>query len=116
MSNLISAKISPRYENDKFFWYENDTFAIELNITLIDSLSSETIEFSETDQIIITFFKNDIAIHKFTFSNITNNKVVLVFDESVSSKFKEGKYSYTIVFKGLNTTTIVANNEAEVEK
>ena len=115
MSSLNTAKKSPRIEDGKFYWYEGNTFAIELEINLSNE-NGETITLSDTDTIIINCSRNDISIHKFTFREFFENKIVLNFDEELTKKFRAGSYEYTITYIGTNITTIVAKNIMEVEK
>ena len=117
MSELLSAKQSPRYENNKFYWFEEDTFAIELNITLTNLDTGENILLEKGDEIIVSFYQSGILVHKFVFDTFDNGNIVtLNFNDAVTKKFPVGEYNYTITYKGVNTTTIVANNIAEVEK
>jgi len=117
MSQIISAKASPRYENNKFYWYEDDTFAIELDITLTDTDTDEDVSLAAGDEIIVSFYQNKILVHKFVFDTFNDgNKVILNFNDRITKKFPVGEYNYTITYKGVNTTTIVANNLAEVER
>ena len=117
MSEIITAKHSPRIDNNIFYWYEHDTFAIQLEINLIAKETGEPIVVKDTDQMIICFYKNNIPIHKFCYTNFNNgHKFVLDFSHEVSKKFTEGTYEYRIIYVGSNKTTIVAKNFAEVEK
>ena len=117
MSEIKSAKQSPRYEHDKFIWFEGDTFAISLDITLTDLDTNENITLTDHDEIIVSFYQSNILVHKFVFDSFEDgNKVILNFNDKITKKFPAGIYNYTITYKGVNTTTIVANNIVEVEK
>ena len=117
MSEIISANQSPRIENNILYWYEYDTFAIELEINLIAKENNLPITTKDSDQIIVSFYKDNIPIYKFCHTNFNNgDKIVLDFSNEVSKKFSAGIYEYRIVYIGPNTTTIVAKNNAEVEK
>ena len=117
MSEIISANTSPRLENNILYWYEFDTFAIELEINLIAKETNTPFVTKDTDSIIVSFSKDNIPIYKFCYSNFNNgDKIVLNFDTDVSKKFSAGIYEYRIIYVGPNITTIVAKNYAEVEK
>ena len=116
MPNLKQSKLSPRYENGKFYWYKYDTFAIELTINLKRLEDGTDIIVSPSDEIEITFFNQNIPIHKFMFTNFNNgDKFVLNFDAPTSKKFTPGHYEYTITYIGSNRTTIISKNSVEVE-
>ncbi len=115
MSNIITAKQSPRLENNKFVWYEGDTFSISLTLSLIDEETNENITLDDTSTVIVSIYKSKILVHQFVFNEFDNNQIVMVFDDELSKKMTVGEYNYTITHKCLNTTTLVANNIMEVE-
>lgn len=116
MPNLKQSKQSPRYENGKFYWYKFDTFAIELTINLKRLEDGSDIITNPNDEIEITFFKQNIPIHKFKYTNFQNgSKFLLNFDAPISKKFTPGIYEYTITYSGSNRTTIISKNSVEVE-
>ena len=114
MSDIKTAKTSPRLENGKFYWYEGDEFAIRLYINLTSN-NGEVLGLIDGDEVKVSFYRNDLCIHKFTFNKFTDNSIMLNFSENVSKKFRKGTYSYLISYKHIGKTTIVANNEVEVE-
>ncbi len=115
MSSINTAKQSPRLENGKISWYEGDTFAIKLNIALTTVETGEAINLSSNDEIKVTFYRNEMCIHKFVFKQFSENSVMLNFSDSITKKFHKGKYTYVISYQSTGRTTIVANNEVEVE-
>ena len=116
MPNLKQSKQSPRYENGKFYWFNKDTFAIELTINLKRLEDDTDIIVNPEDKMEISFFKQNIPIHKFNFTNFNNgDRFVLNFDDTVSKKFTPGTYEYTIAYSGTNRTTIISKNSVEVE-
>lgn len=115
MSNIITAKQSPRLQDGKIVWYEGDTFSIALTLSLTDEVTNEDITLDDTSTVIVSIYKSKILVHRFTFNSFENNQIVMVFNDEVSGKFSVGEYNYTITHKCLNTTTLVANNIMEVE-
>ena len=115
MSSITIAKASPRLENGKIIWYEGDTFAIKLNIDLTSTEDGNSINLTTGDEIIVSFYRTDICVHKFVFNTFVDNTIILDFDENVTKKFNKGNYTYIITYKNINRTTIVANSDVEVE-
>ena len=115
MSNIITAKQSPRLEDGKLIWYEGDTFSITLTLSLSDEVTDEAITLDSNSTIVVSIYKAKILVHRFEYNQFSDNQITMTFDDQVSRKFSAGEYTYTITHKCLNTTTLVANNIMEVE-
>ena len=116
MNLNLSAKQSPRFENDKIMWYEGDTFQITWDINLTDADTGDEITLSPLDDIIFRFNKaNKSLLHEFVAKVNSEGKVVLDFNTEISKKFIAGSYTYSIKYKGVDTTTIATNGKVEVE-
>ena len=102
-------------DGDKFYWYEGDEFAIKLEIALTSLDTGENIDLIDGDCVQGGFYKNDLCVHKFSFDQFNDNSVLLNFSENITKKFRKGTYSYIVSYKHIGRTTIVANNEVEVE-
>ena len=117
MSEIKTSKQSPRFENGKICWFENDTFVLQFLVNLVESETNEPLTILPSDEIVVCFYKNNIPITKFCYNNLKEGEpICLDFSSDVSKKFKEGTYTYTITYIGDSRTTIVAKNIAEVQK
>lgn len=112
----LTAKESPRFEDNKIVWYEGDTFQIECDIHLKDADTGEAIALSSSAEIRFCFFRfNKSLVHEFVTSVNEEGKVVLTFSSEISSKFTAGSYTYSVKYKEYDTTTIATNGKVEVE-
>ena len=117
MSDIKSAKSSPRLENGILKWYHGDSFQIEWEINLTQN--GEPYEYDSNDELIFSFFNKPgkELVHQFTFTNIQDGIVTLDFTEEISNKFDVGHYSYCIKFNSNDgeLITLFAKERAEVE-
>lgn len=113
----ITAKKSPRFENEKIVWYEGDTFQIDWLIHLTDTSTGEEIALLPSDQMVFSFYKLNMSlVHEFVENINDEGKVVLDFNTEISNKFSAGSYFYSVKYKGIDTTTIAVNGKVEVER
>lgn len=115
MQPLPSAKQSPRISDGVIYWYENDTFDIDLQFELVTS-SGEPIEITAFDEIKIIFRNSsDKVIKEFSFTGIEDNTIKLVINSAVSAMFPKGIYTYDICYKSDGRTTIANDNKVVVQ-
>ena len=115
MSNIPSAKRSPRLVNGVIYWYEGDTFDITIKINLMDQ-DGEPIDISGSDTVAVVI-KNVRRedVKTFTFTGIDDNRVTLEFDDTATALFRKGKYTYDIYYNGEKRTTLADENVMVVE-
>ena len=115
IGNLPKARMSPRIVNGVLKWYAGDTFELQVDITLQDQ-DGEPIAIKDTDTIEFEFFnKKRDPVKKFTFTNVVNGSVLLVFDEEVTELFSAGEYTYDIYYDGYVRKTLSNDSVAIVE-
>ena len=115
IGNLPRARMSPRIINGVLKWYAGDTFELQVDITLEDQ-DGEPITIKETDTIEFEFFnKKRDTVKIFTFTNIVNGSVLLVFDEATTALFPAGEYTYDIYYDGYVRKTLSNDSVAIVE-
>ena len=115
IGNLPRARMSPRLINGVLKWYAGDTWELQVDITLCDQ-DGENITIQSTDVIEFEFFnkKRDV-VKKFTFTNVKNGSVVLVFDEETTALFPAGEYTYDVYYDGYTRKTLSNDSIAIVE-
>lgn len=115
MSELPSAKQSPRIINGVLIWYFCDTFDLDIKLSLIDQENEEYI--IRPEDIVETAFRDATGdvVHTFTQTGITDNTITLSFDAEITALFDRGKYTYDIYLNGVKRTTLANDNEAVVE-
>ena len=110
MSELPSAKQSPRVVNGVLRAYENDTFDLNIELDLTDQ-DGTPITVQSTDNIKNVFRdKTNPVIKEFSFTGATNNTVTLDFDAECAALFKKGEYHYDLYYTGSERTTIAKGN------
>lgn len=120
MVKIPNAKRSPRIENGVLYWYEGDTFSINLKINLSDQDEEPIVIDGTTDFVEVEFINDRREIVKSFFfgkdtgNDIVDNSIDLVFDDTVTALFTKGRYKYNVFFNGENRTTIADNNVAVV--
>lgn len=116
MGNINSALPSPRIdENGVIHWYKNDEFEIGIKLNLYDC-DDEEIKLLDTDEVEIEIRRWDNSpLYIFKFTNIVDNYVTMVFDETVTKLFDFGKYRYDIRVLGSMVRTIANDNIMKVE-
>ena len=112
---IPSARQSPRIVNGVIYWYENDTFDIDLRFELT-SQDDEIIEIAASDEIEIVFINNlDEIVKEFSFTEIEDNTIKLDIDAEVTALFPKGRYHYDIYYTAGDRVTIANDNEVIVQ-
>lgn len=117
MSNIPSARRSPRLVNGVIYWYEGNTFEMTLKIDLQDQ-DGEPIDISGTDSVEIVIKnsrKEIVKIFEFSGESVDDNRVLLDFDATVTALFRKGKYTYDIYYNGEKRTSLADNDVMVVE-
>lgn len=116
MSNTLpGAKPSPRVTEGRLYWYEGDTFAMDILLDLTDQ-DGEPLDIGAGDTLTLTFYNHaGKPVHSVTYSSITGNKVTLTVDETVSGKFAKGEYTYDARYIHGDKTTVARGNGLRVE-
>lgn len=115
MSELPSAKQSPRIVNGVLRFFERDTFDLNLELELTDQDGTPiTIQSTDTIKIVFTD-KTNAVIKEFDFTGATNNTVTLDFDTACTALFKKGEYHYDLYYTGSERTTIAKSNVCMVD-
>lgn len=117
MAKLPWAKMSPRIENGVLYWFEGDTFRLNLILTLKDQDGAPvTVKAEETLE--LTFLnKHRDTVKTVTFpgGEAATGKVTLVVDEELSALFPAGRYSYDLRLLGEERTTLIRGGTIIVE-
>lgn len=115
MNNSIPVALqSPRVDiNGQIHWYEGDTFTLKFTITFVD-INGKEIPIQPTDVITIVF-KNMYQGIVQEFEVIGTNEIEMIFDETISNKFKQGRYKYTAKLNNGWIKTFIKNNVILVE-
>lgn len=117
MGNIPAARISPRIVNGVIYWYEGDTFDLELNLSLTDQNGYE-VEIPDDAEILVVFRdEREEIIREFEVSGaeIENGAATIPFDEDMSALFYKGKYSYDVKYRWDRLQTVASDNEIIVE-
>lgn len=119
MGNLKPAAASPRFAEDGTLrWYANDTFEMNVTITITDP-SSSPVTILPNDQIVFSFRsmeKQELFSISYKGSSISEDTVTLQMTEEYSSKLPAGTYTFDIIFiHNDNKTTISRGNRIIVE-
>lgn len=115
MTKIKAARLSPRFENGRLYFYEGNTFTLKLDIEFTRS-DGEAFACEEGSKIVFKAYdETDILIDEEEFSDIENGEIILNFDNVRSSKYPCGKYTYDIVYSGSCETTIAHDNQIIVE-
>lgn len=113
---MLTAKPSPRFEDETLYWYAGNTFEIKFEFNL--TCGDREISISPQGRLIFRF-KKDAAnvgiLHEMEFENIQDNTVVLVMDEETSAKFPKGNYLFSVTYYDEYTTTLVDSYSIKVE-
>lgn len=135
---MVPAPQSPRMDKGVLKWFYGDTFAVDMEINLVEQETDEKgnqvnklIDFGPNDQVVVTFYNGrKEVIHSFICKNISNDNgsenyhvASLEFTKDISHKFHRGKYTYCVRYVrkdengsvSTDITTICVNNKAEVE-
>lgn len=117
MGNIPAARISPRIVNGVIYWYEGDTFDLELNLSLTDQNGYE-VEIPDSAEILVVFRdERELIIREVEVSgaDIENGAATISFDEDVSALFYKGKYTYDVKYRWDRLQTVASDNEIIVE-
>ncbi|MBE6944474.1 MAG: hypothetical protein E7459_00090 [Ruminococcaceae bacterium] len=117
MAKLPWAKMSPRIENGVLYWFEGDTFRLNLILTLQDQ-DGAPVAVKAEERLELTFRnKRRDTVKTVTFSGeeAASGKVTLVVDESLSTLFSAGRYSYDLRLLGEEKTTLIRGGTIIVE-
>ena len=115
MTKLPAAKPSPRIAGGALRWYAGDTFAVTLVLELCDQ-DGEAVTIGASDSLTVRFFDASHAlVHTFQFDRVTDGRVTLTFDDTVSAKFPKGAYFYDILYTHGGKTTLARDNRAAAE-
>lgn len=110
-----NAEQSPRITNGIIYWYENDTFDIELKLELV-SEDGEDIKIASSDIVEIVFTSRlGRFVKKFSFTEIEDNTVKIDMDASASILFPKGQYRYDVYYIADDRVTIANDNEVVVQ-
>lgn len=105
-------KQSPRFENGILCIYEGDTFDLQLDLNL--TRDGEAIDVQPTDVVTLEFrnvaCKTGDVITTVDFTEITDNQIILHWDNELTAKFPKGKYAYRMKYNAEYITTLVADN------
>lgn len=113
MSNIPSAKQSPRLERGVLSWYQGDTFDLTIALDLTDQ-DGEPVPAAGSVEIVFRDGCHDI-VKKFVLE-ATDNMVTLNFDAETTALFPIGEYTYDAYYLHDNKrTTIMNDNKAVVE-
>lgn len=115
MGNIPNAEQSPRIVNGVIYWYENDTFTLNIELEFNDQ-DGDPIEVQPTDTVRVVFTDKSMnTVKEFIFDDIDNNTITLVFNAEVTALFPKGHYTYDVIFKSAERTTVANDNKVVVE-
>ena len=109
MAELNPAKPSPRIVDHVLYWYEKDTFTINLNIQLKDADNFDA-PIPAGAQINIEI-KNDKKRDLFVLENLSRvgNVFKFVIDDESTNRLKVGTYYFDIVYIYDNSKTTISH-------
>jgi hypothetical protein len=113
MAEIPRAKMSPRIENGIIYWYEGDTFELNLAIDLRDQDGCIVEPTDETAFEII--IRNERKEDVYSEKHYAAAGVTFACDEEVTKLFKKGKYRYDVNYYGEYKTSIAEDNIMIVE-
>lgn len=117
MAKLPGAKMSPRIVNGVLLWYEGDTFALNLHLSIKDQ-DGTPVTLSSTDTLELTFYSRNAAVVEtmtFTGEVLSGGTVKVTVDEDTSALFPVGHYSYDLRLLGAERKTLVRGGKITVE-
>ena len=115
MSQLSWARQSPRIENGILYFYEGDTFDLDLTLELTDQ-DGENITVAASSTVKVKFVnRQEVTVKELTFTNIEGNTVTLDFDSTCTALFPKGEYKYRVFYTAGERTTLCADNGCVVE-
>lgn len=115
MNNIPAAELSPRIKNGVLMWYEGDTFTLDLHLELFDQ-DDEPVVIPSSATIMVAFLDDQRdTVKEFTFTDIEDNNISMVFDSTVTALFPAGFYTYDLYYTAADRTTLINENEVVVE-
>lgn len=106
---------SPRIVGGVLKWYAGDTFELQVDLQLTDE-DGRTLPLEEGHTVEFLFRDCTRAVvYAVCFQEITDNRVVLWFNDEVSARFPKGSYTYDVIYKGAVRRTLVHNGPITVE-
>lgn len=117
MAKLPWAKMSPRIENGVLYWFEGDTFQMNLLLTLKDQ-DGLTLEVKSNEKLELVFLdKHRDVVKTLVFSGqvASSGAVRVVMDTELSALFPAGRYSYDLRLLGEERTTLIRGGRIVVE-
>ena len=112
---LTNARPSPRVEQGRLWWYEGDTFKLDILLQLKDQ-DGETLTAAEEDSVEFTFRDGcGRMVYTVTFTGLTDNRVTLTVDSAVTGQFPRGEYTYDVRYLHGDRTTLARDNRLRVE-
>lgn len=114
---MIETKASPRIEDDVLYWYEGNTFDIQMKFTLPNS--AEPLAFRPGDRIVINFRRKKAGqpiVTSFEFTELTEDgEIILTMDQETTMMFPTGSYLMGVTYYGEYITTLIDRMEVIVE-
>lgn len=117
MAKLPWAKMSPRIENGVLYWYEGDTFRLNLILNLKDQ-DGEAVDVPADGSLELVFCderRDVVKAFTFTGAEAVNGAVGVEVDKAVTALFPAGRYTYDLRLHGEERTTLIRGGEAIVE-
>lgn len=115
MGNIPNAEQSPRIVNGVIYWYENDTFSLNIELDFADQ-DDTPVDVQPTDIVTVVFTDRSLnKIKEFVFTDIVDNNITLDFNSETTRLFPKGHYTYDVIFKSAERTTVANDNKVVVE-
>lgn len=109
MERIPSAELSPRLENGVLYWYDGDTFEVELEIDAVDE-DGEAIILGDGDSVTVKFLDcHRNSVKEFAFTTFNENVVTMEFDGTATALFPAGEYTYDIYIVHSGRRVTIAN-------
>lgn len=115
MAKIKAARLSPRFENGRLYFYEGNTFTVTLDLEFTRS-SGEHFVYEEKSKIIFrSYDETEALVEEVVFEDVEDGSVTLEFDNVRSLKYPCGKYTYDVIYSGSCETTVAKSNQIIVE-
>ena len=112
---LPEAAASPRIVGGVLKWYAGDTFRLRVEIAAVDQ-NGNPIEIRAGQSVEFIFYDHrGREVCRALFTDVENNSVTFVLDETASAMFPAGDYSYDVVYNGFARKTLVHSGPICVE-
>ena len=105
----------PRISGGVLKWYAGDVFDLQVHLALTDESGSDIT--LQTEDTVTFLFRNCCRepVYELTFTDITDNIVVVRFTEPVTALFPKGEYTYDVIYCGAVRRTLAYNAPIRVE-